>query len=554
MKKILFLSVMIMLLGGGLLFAQNTIDVSGLKVEAGTVTFKVEWSDAGASNLWSDTVWVFVDYNKNGKMTRMLLEPGSTLTATSSPGVGKLVEENIKGAWVVGDARTSAAGSFSATVQLLTATADLYGACAYASSYPPVATYVSETKFALTGTPIYEITLTHTNGSTITVESGGTFFLPCSYTMSSFTDATGAPGIISCPKPTSLSLLASSFAAPVCAGTTVTLTASAGGAASYSINGTDWYTSNVFEVAPVSNASYTLYVKTAAGCSASVIDEAAVAVYPAFSPGTIATASTTTNTSTNPNVTIDNSMPATGGDGNITYEWRRSGTSGAVYTGTTATYTIGTDDYSAPGTYHFNRYAHDSACSTTWVAAAGTYTLYVAGPPGAVSTSLCTQCCYDGDNAAWVDCYVTVNAYPFNSTSTDTQVLWSGTHDTYYEGARSPYDGRANTDNISSPTGAVGICKALGTDWYLPAYEELVNMSSRSSSESNAPPNGRNGAGLLVTSGNYWSSTEMYNNGGRYSSNDETYKEFAVLVNNTGVWSGTFKYTAAGYVHCAWRP
>jgi hypothetical protein len=280
MKK-LFLSVMIILLGGGLLFAQNTIDVSGLKVEAGTVTFNVEWSDAGASNLWSDTVWVFVDYNKNGRMARMelLLGAGATLTDTSSPGVGALVEENIKGAWVVGDARTNAAGSFSATVQLLTATADLYGACAYASSYPPVGQYVSPSEIVFTGTPMYEVTLIPEGGGAAeTVSSGSTFLLPCDYTMSSFTDATGAPGIINCLKPTGLTL-ASPFAA-VCAGTTVTLTASASGAASYSINGTDWQTSPVFEVSPSSTTPYTLYAKTDKGCVAALADAAVVTVNP----------------------------------------------------------------------------------------------------------------------------------------------------------------------------------------------------------------------------------------------------------------------------------
>jgi hypothetical protein len=271
MKK-LFLFLMIIL--PTVLVAQNTIEVSGLKVEAGTVTFNVKWSDAGASNLWSDTVWVFVDYNKNGKMTRMLLEPGSTLTATSSPGVGELVEENIKGAWVVGDARS--AGSFSATVQLLTATADLYGACAYASSYPPVGRHVSDTEIAFTGTPGYELKLLHTDGSTVeTVESGSTFLLPCDYSMSSFTDATGAPGI-KCFVPTGLSLTANY--GTICNGQSATLTASATNVDYYSINGTAWQTSPVFKVSPTSNASYTLYAKTSDECSATLTNAATVAV------------------------------------------------------------------------------------------------------------------------------------------------------------------------------------------------------------------------------------------------------------------------------------
>jgi hypothetical protein len=279
MKK-LFLSVMIIL--PSTLLSQT---VSNLTVSAGspsTVTFDVEWDEADLPPLWSDTMWVFVDYNKNGKMARMELLPlsaGATLTATSSPGVGKLVEVsgNTKGAWVVGDARTNAAGSFSARVQLLTATADLYGACAYASSYPPVGEYVSSSEIVFSGTPWYEITLVHEDGNTFeTIESGGTFLLPCSYTVSSFTDATGAPGIIKCLEPTGLSLTASPET--ICAGESATLTASATGAVAYSLNGTDWQPETDFNETPLSTTAYTIYAQTEAGCSVSVANAAVVTV------------------------------------------------------------------------------------------------------------------------------------------------------------------------------------------------------------------------------------------------------------------------------------
>jgi hypothetical protein len=126
---------------------------------------------------------------------------------------------------------------------------------------------------------MYEIKLLHSDGYTVeTIESGSTFLLPCDYTMSSFTDATGAPGIIKCLAPTGLTLTANPET--ICAGATVTLTASATGAASYSINGNDWYPSPVFEVTPGSNASYTLYAKTEEGCVAAVTDAAAVTVNP----------------------------------------------------------------------------------------------------------------------------------------------------------------------------------------------------------------------------------------------------------------------------------
>jgi hypothetical protein len=101
MKKILFLLLLLPLLGrglgGGLLSAQT---VSNLSVSPGTpstVTFDVEWNkaDLDLKTLWLDSMWVFVDYNKNGKMTRMLIS-GGTLTAHS--GTGEFIPENTMGA------------------------------------------------------------------------------------------------------------------------------------------------------------------------------------------------------------------------------------------------------------------------------------------------------------------------------------------------------------------------------------------------------------------------------------------------------------------------
>jgi hypothetical protein len=208
MKKILLLLLLLPLLGRGLgeglLVAQN-VTVTNLQVTKGTpstVTFDVSWEEPASSTaVWMDSAWVFVDYNKNGMMERLPLLPlssGATLTDTSAPGVGVLKEVpgNDKGMWVAGNARTD--GSFSATVQLLTATAEIAGACAYASGYPPVGAWLDDAKIGFTGTPMYEVMLTHTDGSTVTVESGSAFLLSCDYTATSFTDKTGAPGIFNC--------------------------------------------------------------------------------------------------------------------------------------------------------------------------------------------------------------------------------------------------------------------------------------------------------------------------------------------------------------------
>jgi hypothetical protein len=187
MKKILLL----MMCCPAMLAAQNSngVTLSNLMVNAGTVTFNVSWRNTSMPTLWSDSVWVFVDYNKNGVMTRL---PVASATATA--GTVTKVQGNDKGVWVIGNART--AGSFSATVQLFTDITDVAGACAYASNYPPVGKYTSATEVEFTGTPMYNIVLKHMSGGTITRKSDSQFSVPESYTVQSFTDATGAPGTI----------------------------------------------------------------------------------------------------------------------------------------------------------------------------------------------------------------------------------------------------------------------------------------------------------------------------------------------------------------------
>jgi uncharacterized protein (TIGR02145 family) len=170
--------------------------------------------------LWSDTVWVFVDYNDAGTMKRLPLLPGATLTATSAPGVGRIIQysENTKGVWVVGNAKSvdNSSGSFSATVKLHTATATVVGACAYASNYPPVGEYISATHLSFTGTPVYNLVLKNTENETIYRTSGADYDIPGGYTLASFTDATGAPRIIKCMPPATYILQAS--ASDFCAG------------------------------------------------------------------------------------------------------------------------------------------------------------------------------------------------------------------------------------------------------------------------------------------------------------------------------------------------
>jgi hypothetical protein len=167
---------------------------------------------------------------------------------------------------------------------------------------------------------------------------------------------------------------------------------------------------------------------------------------------------------------------------------------------------------------------------------------YVPSPSMSVPFTLCPHCCYTG--SAWVDCQVTTNAV-------STSAPWSGNGETYYEGARSDKNGRANTAAIPSQgASAVQLCKDLGAGWYLPAYEELVNMGDGSSS-TYPPLNNRAGAGILT--GYHWSSTELYDNGGRHSDSLAVNQHRAMNVFMDGNLSGApknFNYP----VRCAWRP
>jgi hypothetical protein len=68
--------------------------------------------------------------------------------------------------------------------------------CVYASNYPPVGVFTTETGITFTGTPMYDLLLKKADGGTDTVQSGNSFFVSDDITVQSFTDKTGAPGII----------------------------------------------------------------------------------------------------------------------------------------------------------------------------------------------------------------------------------------------------------------------------------------------------------------------------------------------------------------------
>jgi hypothetical protein len=230
----------------------NGVKVSNLSVSAGTVTFTVSWKSADMPTLWSDTVWVFVDYNDNGKMERL-----PVTGATASAGTVKKEPNNDKGVWVVGNARTAGAGGFSATVKLLTAVKDVAGICAYASNYPPVGKYISSETVKFTGTPPYDLTL-----NTGTDQAYGNYNLLSGQTLDAFTDKTGAPGIIHCLAPAPPTVVNATF----CFGLPGQLQAASSGGATIvwydaPTAGKVLYTGNILPLTPLYNSTTQYYAE-----------------------------------------------------------------------------------------------------------------------------------------------------------------------------------------------------------------------------------------------------------------------------------------------------
>jgi uncharacterized protein (TIGR02145 family) len=73
-----------------------------------------------------------------------------------------------------------------------------------------VGEYITVETIKFTGTPMYDLVLKHSGGSMITQQVNSPFIVPSSYTLQTFTDKTGAPGIIT-PLTYTLTASASGF-------------------------------------------------------------------------------------------------------------------------------------------------------------------------------------------------------------------------------------------------------------------------------------------------------------------------------------------------------
>jgi hypothetical protein len=397
MKKFLLLMIMCI---PTMLFAQNGngVTVSGLVVTAGTVTFNVSWAKEGMPDVWLDSVWVFVDYNKNGVMTRLPLTAGATLTATSPGGKVIAVPGNNQGVWVVGNARTNI--SFSATVRLLTSEKNVAGACVYASNYPPVGKYDSPSMMSFTGTPEFKVVMKRSSGSTYiaTVDKNQSLLISGGDAVLSFTDKTGAPGTFTCIPMTgsigfSLPAIVSKGVAASFEATTSNLTVPNAGVITYTWSAPGFmpstYSGTIYTpTAPANSGTFpvTLIAHSEGYCD--LVDERGVEVLDCINPGVqslLASAS-----SFCAGATVGVTFALSGTDKGANYQLYRDGNviaSSLVGTGGAATFS-GT--FNVAGTYTVRTVAAGQYCGV--IAMSGSRTVAAIPLPAPVVATTATLC------------------------------------------------------------------------------------------------------------------------------------------------------------------
>jgi hypothetical protein len=117
------LGMTVLLLWPVVCVAQNGVTVGELSITPGSpssVTFEVSWY---RTEVLAEKVWVFVDYNNAGTMTRLLID---NAVVTGSGNV-QTVYGNKQGAWVI----APEGNSFSTQVTMSFSSQDVTaGACA----------------------------------------------------------------------------------------------------------------------------------------------------------------------------------------------------------------------------------------------------------------------------------------------------------------------------------------------------------------------------------------------------------------------------------------
>ena len=381
MKKILFLFALLVSMT-----ASAAVTVTPLNTNYGTpatVTFKVEWQNA--SIPYNNRVWVWIDSCPvSGTTPAVSFSTATVSNPTKTGGNGTITGATTRG-FFIEYANATNTGT-TVTAKLTNATGQ-FNWCAYGSDYPPNATVNAGGGYTLSGTRPFTI-----NGSTVNATTFG-----AGTCITSITDPTGRPDGFATPTLT----VATSNPAARCGAGAVMLSATASGGTTTAMTYT-WIvgssaaqtttTGSLSHSVAEGSTTYSVTVTNANGCT-SVAKTGTITVHNNFTAGAITTASGTATAGTNPNITIGHSSAAIGGDGTITYQWRRSGTSSATLNYNYPTYPLSNSatNYSTVGTYYFTRYAHDGTCNTAWAASSGQYTLTVASsePPYSSGTWSC---------------------------------------------------------------------------------------------------------------------------------------------------------------------
>jgi hypothetical protein len=160
--------------------------ISATYTSSPVIKLKVSWTGA-RTYRHNIKVWVFVDYRKienNAPVenwTRAAVSGTPTVNSTPTSTTATLVSGNDNGFWLNG-----VDGDYSATVTAtLSGVPAQFNWCAYATDYPPNVVPHSTSSYTLRGSPPFVI-----NGDTLPVNQ-----TTYSGTITSFTDATGAPGL-----------------------------------------------------------------------------------------------------------------------------------------------------------------------------------------------------------------------------------------------------------------------------------------------------------------------------------------------------------------------
>jgi hypothetical protein len=208
-----------------------------------------------------------------GGWLRADIPAGASITAYA--GTVERVSGNTKGFWLQGPD----SGDFTATL-IGPVTVDVSGYdtkfswCAYASDCPPQA-LPTTSGYTLRGESDFIIQTASSAGSTVTHNTAT--YTDCIYGIS---DKTGAPGDPPPPVPAISDFTAS--ASSICAGQSVTLTATATNAQRYSFNnGVNWVTSPTTVVSPTVTTTYVLKAsRTAGGCTVTYPVQQTITVHP----------------------------------------------------------------------------------------------------------------------------------------------------------------------------------------------------------------------------------------------------------------------------------